>query len=82
MKLYYTYVLQCADGKHYIGSSSDIEQRVKEHANGDVPSTKSRRPVPLAYYEVCSSKTLALKREEYFKTGFGRRFLKERIADD
>jgi len=76
---HYTYVLRCKDGKLYIGSSSDLRNRMKIHQNGGVPSTKHRRPVKLVYYEACVSLQLARRRELYFKTGYGRGFLKKRI---
>ena len=43
-------------------------------------ATKFRLPVGLIYFEGCLSKETAIKREKYFKTGFGRRFLKNRLA--
>jgi len=36
-------------------------------------------PLKLVYYEACISKEKAFKREKYFKSGFGRRFLTSRI---
>jgi len=59
--------------------TSDLINRIKEHNNGLVESTKGRRPFIVLYYEACISEKKAIKREKYFKTGFGRRFLKERI---
>ena len=41
-------------------------------------ATKERRPLKLFYYEAYHDKNKAIKREKYFKTGFGRRFLKDR----
>ncbi|HRY52788.1 MAG TPA: GIY-YIG nuclease family protein [Candidatus Portnoybacteria bacterium] len=77
---FYTYILLSKkDGKLYIGFTEDLKKRIGEHANGGVCATKERRPLELIYYEACESKEKALKREKYFKTGFGRRFLKERI---
>ncbi|MFH0928672.1 MAG: GIY-YIG nuclease family protein [bacterium] len=76
---YYTYVLLCADRKNYIGSTGDVERRFEEHRSGKVFATKGRLPMKLVYYEACLSKELALKRENYFKTGFGRKFLNQRI---
>jgi putative endonuclease len=66
------------DGKLYIGSSGDIKTRLKAHNAGEVESTKLRRPLELIYFEACTSKQKAEKRELYFKTGFGREFLKNR----
>jgi len=78
--MYFTYVLLSEkDGKYYIGFTDDLTKRIKEHKLGLVKSTKDRRQLKLVYYEACLSKEKALKREKYFKTGFGRRFLKDRI---
>ncbi|KKP66910.1 MAG: GIY-YIG catalytic domain protein [Candidatus Roizmanbacteria bacterium GW2011_GWC2_35_12] len=78
--MYYTYVLKSKkDDGLYIGSTSDLVERVKQHNNGNVQSTKNRRPLFLLYYEACISKQKVEKREEYFKTGFGRGFLKSRM---
>jgi putative endonuclease len=77
---YYTYVLKSKmDGKLYIGYTEDLKHRVEQHNKGEVESTKNRIPFELIYFEACLSKDGAIKREKYFKTGFGRRFLKERI---
>ncbi len=77
---YYTYVLKSLnDGKLYVGWTDNLNQRIKAHRNGLVNSTKSRRPLVLVYCEACKDKERAIKREKYFKTGFGRRFLKDRI---
>lgn len=67
------------DDKLYIGSSADLINRVKLHNQGGVKSTENRRPLELIYYEACLSKSKSEKRERYFKTGFGRGFLKSRI---
>lgn len=56
-----------------------MKKRLTEHAKGNVNSTKVRRPFILVYYEACLNERNAIKREKYFKTGFGRRFLKNRI---
>lgn len=77
--MYYTYVLKSKlDNKLYIGYTDDLKERIAEHERGIVPSTKYRRPVRLVYYEACLNKSKAIQREKYFKTGFGRRYLKER----
>lgn len=76
----YTYILLCADKKLYVGSTSDLRSRLLRHKAGKVTATKYRLPVELVYYEACLSMVFARKREKYFKTGFGRSFLKKRIA--
>lgn len=78
--MFYTYVLRSKkDNKLYIGFCSDLRQRLAEHNKGEVPSTKSRQPMEIVYYEACLDKEKAIKREKYFKSGFGRNFLKNRI---
>jgi len=79
--MYYTYVLESTkDQKLYIGWTNDLKKRLEKHNSGKVPSTELRKPLKLIYYEACLSKEAAIKREKYFKTGFGRRFLKNRLA--
>ena len=65
--------------KYYTGFTKELKRRMDEHSNGLVAATENRRPLKLVYYEACLNKTDAVKREKYFKTGFGRRFIKNRI---
>ena len=78
--MYYTSVLLSEkDDKFYIGFTPELENRIEKHETGKVASTSNRRPFKLIYYEACLHKKDALKREKYFKTGFGRMFLKNRL---
>ena len=80
--MFYTYVLQSeSDKKYYMGYTKELKRRVAEHNNGLVTSTANRRPLKLIYYEACLKETDAVKREKYFKTGFGRRFIKNRLEN-
>ena len=79
--MYYTYVLLSGkDNKLYVGYTENLRNRINEHDNGKVFSTVSRRPLKLIYYEACVSELDAISRERYFKTGFGRKFLKNRLS--
>jgi len=78
--MYYTYVLESTkDQNLYIGWTNDLKKRFEKHNSGKVFSTKLRKPLKLIYYEACLSKEAAIAREKYFKTGFGLRFLKNRL---
>ena len=78
--LFYTYVLKSEkDDKLYIGYTNNLRERILNHNKGTVIATKKRRPLKLIYFEACLDKKHAIDREKYFKTGFGRRFLKNRI---
>jgi len=47
----HTYILECADGSYYVGSTIDLERRVWQHNNDpDGPVyTRRRRPVRLIW---------------------------------
>jgi len=78
--MFYTYVLLSDnDKKFYVGSTKDLKKRLDEHQKGLVVSTVQRRPLRLIYYEACLNQNDAVKREKYFKGGFGRRFLRNRV---
>ena len=81
--MFYVYVLQSKkDGKLYIGCTSDLRKRLKEHNIGKVFSTALRGPFVLVYYEAFKSKKDAFAREKQlkqFKSAYGQ--LKKRIAN-
>ena len=78
--MFYTYVLLSKkDEKFYIGFTEDLRQRLQQYLEGSVSSTTRRGPLKLIYYEACLNKHDAIKREKYFKSGFGRRFLRNRL---
>ena len=62
--MFYVYILKSRkDNKLYIGSTADLRKRLKLHNEGRVPSTKSRMPFEVVYYEAYKSKKDARKRE-------------------
>lgn len=80
--MYYVYVLQSLkDRKLYIGYTNNLKRRFEEHNSGRNEVTRERKPFRLLYYEACTQKPDALKRELQLKTGFGREYLKRRLSD-
>ena len=78
--MYFTYVLHSEkDSKLYVGFTQDLILRIKQHNDGQVLSTKSRRPLKLIYYEACIEQWDAVKREKYLKTHYGRLFIHKRL---
>jgi len=68
--MFWMYVLKSnKDGKLYIGSTGNLERRLREHVQGLVKSTRNRRPLALVYEETFSTKEEAQNREKYFKGG-------------
>lgn len=73
---YYVYVIQSTkNGLRYVGFTSDLKKRFREHNCGITYSTKLYRPWKLIYYEAIPNKTDAINREKYLKTGWGKRFI-------
>lgn len=80
MKFYYTYILQSKkDFKFYVGYTENLKSRIEQHNKGKVESTKHRIPFELIYFEGCTNKKDALRREKYLKTHYGKMFLKKRL---
>ncbi len=82
--MYYTYVLLCRNfsrEKLYVGSTSDLEERIRSHRNKSVPFTKEFDSISLIYYEASLNKSDARKRELQLKTGFGRGYIKRRLEE-
>jgi putative endonuclease len=78
---YSVYVLRSEkDGKLYIGHTNCLVRRLKEHAAGKVPSTRSRRPLRLVYVDECKDRRESVARERYYKTTKGRRELRKKIT--
>ena len=69
------------DGTLYVGYTADLKDRMRRHKAGQSRDTARKLPVKLVYYEACLSDKDAKAREKYFKTGFGRRFLKNRLEN-
>ena len=78
--MYYVYILRSQkDGKRYIGMSDNISRRIEEHNKGKVTSTRRRRPFLFEYYETYKTRIEARKREIYFKTAAGRKWLDQNV---
>jgi putative endonuclease len=69
MKVYYVYILRCADKTYYTGVTSNLEQRVNEHKVGKHREsyTYKRRPVELVYYCDFTNIELAIETEKQIK---------------
>jgi putative endonuclease len=76
---YYIYILQSKkDNDFYTGYTANLRERLDDHNNGKVTSTKYRRPFELVYFEGCLSQKDAIHREKYLKTSWGKRYINNR----
>jgi len=76
--MYFTYILRSKSfSKHYIGQTEDIEKRLAEHNSGETGYTSKYFPWELIYSESFETRSEAMKREKYFKSYPGRKWLFE-----
>ncbi len=68
-KIFYFYIVRCADDSLYSGVTTDLKRRVGEHNSKNLGAkyTRSKQPVELVYNEKFSNKSSALKREWQIK---------------
>jgi len=58
------YILRCANGEYYVGSTSDLENRIQQHQKGRGCSfTKAHLPIEVLYTEVYPTIEQAYQRE-------------------
>lgn len=68
MECWQVYILLCADGSYYTGSSCDVARRLSRHNSGEgAKYTRGRGPCTVAYTESCGTKSAALRREAAIK---------------
>lgn len=81
--MYYVYILKSElDNKIYTGYTANLEKRIAQHQNGEVDSTRNRRPLKLIYYQAFLSESDAHREEKYLKSGGkAKNSLKSRITD-
>jgi predicted GIY-YIG superfamily endonuclease len=63
--VYYVYILSCADGSFYVGSTQNLITRIKTHDGAS--HTFKHRPFRLVYSERFLSRTDASARERQLK---------------
>jgi putative endonuclease len=75
--MYYVYVLQSQlNGDTYVGYSTNLKRRLREHLYHKVRSTAHLQEIELVHYEAYKSNDDAHRREKYLKTTQGKRMLK------
>jgi len=73
---FFVYILKSLkDGSYYVGSTNNLENRLKRHNEGRVNYTKPRRPWKLVYMEEHPDRSSAAKRENEIKAHKRRAFI-------
>ena len=78
--MFYVYVIE-SDKSLYVGRTTDLPKRLKEHNQNHTKSTKSMGPWKYIYFEACLNIDDAKRRENYLKTSQGMRLLKRRLKE-
>ena len=64
----YVYILECADGSYYVGSTTNLETRLAQHNTGYYGGyTAQRRPVELVWSAEFPTEHEAFLRERQIK---------------
>jgi putative endonuclease len=76
--MFYTYILRSINNptQRYIGSTSDLRQRLKDHNSNKVRHTSKYSPWEIEWYCAFKTKEKALNFERYLKSGSGHAFAK------
>jgi putative endonuclease len=79
--MFTVYVLRSkSTGKLYTGQTEDIGRRIQEHQQGIARYTRMRGPWELVHTEEYSTRSEAMIREKFLKSGHGREWLKEILS--
>ncbi|MDP3988157.1 MAG: GIY-YIG nuclease family protein [Candidatus Levybacteria bacterium] len=78
--MYFTYILQSEkDGRYYIGSTNNLENRLERHNKGYSRYTKNKGPFKIIYQEGYNTLSEAKKREYYLKSLKSRKAIEKLI---
>ena len=74
--MFHVYVLRSEKtGRRYVGSCENINERLKRHNSGHSKATRHGLPWRLVHDEAFESRSAAVRRELFYKTGRGREVL-------
>jgi len=83
MPVFYVYILQSQiDNSFYIGYTTNLDRRLKEHNSGKSRYTAKKIPWILVYSEKSADKTAAINRERFLKKQRNREFYCRLIQGD
>ena len=73
---HYVYILvsEVDSGRHYVGVTADLDERLRHHNSGASPHTSKYRPWRVETCVAFRSKDKAITFESYLKSGSGREF--------
>jgi predicted GIY-YIG superfamily endonuclease len=79
--VFYVYILESVGepGRFYVGVSTDLRVRLRDHNRGKVSHTSKYAPWRIKTYVAFSDEQQARNFERYLKSASGRAFAKKRL---
>jgi putative endonuclease len=78
--MYYTYILKSSiEGTKYIGYTTDLRKRLKDHNQHQSKYTSAKAPYVLIWYCAFLTKEKAISFEKYLKSSSGFAFSNKRL---
>jgi len=78
--MFFAYVLKSVNHDfYYKGHCENLNERLIQHNSGMTESIRPFIPFTIVYMEEFLTREDAIKREKYFKSAAGRRFLKKKL---
>jgi putative endonuclease len=78
--MFFAYVLKSINHDfYYKGHCENLNERLIQHNSGMTESIRPYIPFTIVYMEAFPTREDAIKREKYFKSAAGRRFLKTKL---
>jgi putative endonuclease len=79
--MFYAYVIKSSKFDfYYKGHCEDLDRRLLQHNSGMTVSIKQYTPFEIVYFEKLETREDAIRKEKYFKSAAGRRYLKNKLA--
>ncbi len=79
MKFYVYILINNLKNKTYVGYTNNLINRLKEHNSGESFYTKRFGPWEIIFTEQFKTKNEAIKKEKYFKSASGRKWIKKTL---
>ena len=78
--MFYAYVIKSINSEFlYKGHCENLEERLAQHNSGMTESIRPYLPFQIVFFEEFETRGEAIRREKYFKTAAGRKFLKTKL---
>ena len=78
---YFVYILiSMVDGSKYVGVTTNLNNRVREHNSGESKYSSAKRPFEMVWYCSFKDKSKAYDFEKYLKHGSGHAFVNKHLV--